>query len=801
MRVPVSWLQDYVDFDGSIEELSDMLTFSGTEVEGIEIVGGTFEGIVVGEVRSVKLHPNADRLSLCDVFDGDTVKEVVCGAPNVQAGGKYPFAPIGTTLPTGMKLKKAKIRGVESQGMLCAEDELGLSNDHGGLMELSESAKAGTPLAEILGPPETVLELEITPNRPDCLSMIGIAREMAAMMGKELKRPEVDFSEDGDEIDNLTSVTVHDKDLCPRYTARMLTDVKNGPSPEWMARRLTLAGIRPINLIVDITNYVLLECGHPLHAFDHSLLQGGRVIVRQAKKGEVMTTLDGIQRKLTPDMLVIADERGPVALAGIMGGAGSEIQPDTSTVFLESAYFQPEQIRKTARDLTISTESSYRFARGADIEGAEWASRRATALLQELAGATVAKGMIDAYPFPYKAPVIKSRSERIENLLGVDVPDYAPAKLFKQLGLEISEQSERECTVVVPSFRRDLAREVDLIEEYSRILGLDKIPTPTPGTKMIPGADDRDARAMASLRKSAVALGLQEIMNYSLTAPGLLDLLDPEAAKERVVMPHPISMDQSVLRTSLIPQLVDTLGHNRAYQIEEAAFFELGRVFSLQEKNPVEATHLAIGLMGPLQRAPFDRQRDLTAQEMFQWLRGILDALFSELGLSSWELGSHEKDPRFEAGQSQQIFINRKPVGVMGMIKQSIRTEWRINDPVAVAEMDATALITNLDKIRQVKDPAAYPPIERDIALVAPKSLKNSDILKIIEQNAPSELESVRLFDIFEGETIGAGRKSMAYSLTYRSSTRTLTDADANQYHEGVKEALRSHLDVTIRES
>jgi phenylalanyl-tRNA synthetase beta chain len=385
MRLPISWLKEYVDYNDTPQGLAEKLTLSGTEVEGIETVGGTFEGVVVGEILRVEKHPNADKLTLCTVNTGTGEVTVVCGAPNARAGMMAPFAPAGVTLPNGLKLEKRKVRGVESCGMLCAEDELKLSDDHTGLMELDAGFAPGTPLAEVLGPPDTVLELEITPNRPDCLSVLGIAREVAALYGTKVRRPEVALREEGDPVEKQTSVEIRDADGCPRYTARILKNVKIGPSPAWMKRRLEMSGIRAINNVVDITNYVMLECGQPLHAFDQKLLKEGRIVVRRFGDGEKLATLDGVERPMDAGMLVIADARRPVAVAGVMGGAGSEIHDDTETVLLESAFFKPQDNRATSKRLGLSTESSYRFERGVDIESVEWASRRAAALLRRRA--------------------------------------------------------------------------------------------------------------------------------------------------------------------------------------------------------------------------------------------------------------------------------------------------------------------------------------------------------------------------------------------------------------------------------
>ncbi len=800
MRVPISWLKDYVDFNDTPQGVAEKLTMSGTEVAGVERVGSTYDGIVVGEVLKVDKHPNADKLTLCLVNLGASQLTVVCGAPNVTAGGKYPFAPVGVTLANGMKLKAAKIRGIESQGMLCAEDELGISDNHSGLLVLDPKWPAGTPLSQVYGPPEDVLELEITPNRPDCLSVIGLAREIAALYGTQLKWPEVHLSESDKPVEKLTRVDIQDVEGCPRYTARILNNVKIGPAPIWMQRRLELSGIRAINNVVDITNYVMLECGQPLHAFDQTLLEEGRIVVRRFSAGEKLATLDGIDRPLGPSMLVIADAKRPVAVAGVMGGAGSEIQPTTQTVLLESAFFKPQDIRATSKKLGLSTESSYRFERGVDIGRVEWASQRAAGLMVEHAGAVAAKGVVDVYPQPKKARKVVCRFDRVRSLVGLEVSGQQVKSVFERLQLPVVETSAESCAVQTPTFRVDLEAEVDLIEEFARIYGLDKIPSPPPRAEVVPGVDDKGIQAMICCRDNLVGLGLREVMNYSYVSDVLLNLFDAAAASRRIVLPNPVNLEQGTLRDTLIPQMVDTLGRNLAHRIEEAAFFEMGRVF-FQDVNGKsgEEERLAIGLMGPVGRGALDRRSTLTAEETFLWLKGIWEGLVRALGVRPWTQ-EPVSVPFLEPGRSVTLSVDGKPVGIMGLIPRNIRKEWRMTGPVAVLEVRVIPLLTHLFDEKAFSPWAAYPSIVRDMALVVDQGVKHEDILKIIQKIDLKDLEKVELFDIFTSEGIAAGKKSMAYSLTYRSATRTLTDEDANRYHETVKDVLKKALNVEVRE-
>lgn len=800
MRLPISWLKEYVDFNDTPQGLAAKLTLSGTEVEGIETVGGTFEGVVVGEILRVEKHPNADKLTLCTVNTGAAEVTVVCGAPNARTGMKAPFAPAGVTLPNGLKLEARKVRGVMSCGMLCAEDELGLSKDHAGLMELDAGLAPGTPMAEVLGPPDTVLELEITPNRPDCLSVIGLAREVAALYGVKVRWPAISFPESGEAVQKLTSVEILDADGCPRYTARILNGVKIGPSPKWMQRRLELSGVRAISNIVDITNYVMLECGQPLHAFDQKLLAEGRIVVRRFREGEKLATLDGIERPMDTGMLVIADAKNPVAVAGVMGGAGSEIHDDTSTVLLESAYFKPQDNRATSKRLGLSTESSYRFERGVDIGRTEWASQRAAMLMCEHAGAMVAPGVIDVYP---KQPVerkVKCWTARLRDLIGVEATTVHVKEVLELLELPVVESDADSCTVAVPTFRVDIEMEADLIEEFARIHGLDKIPELPPKSELVPGANDRAVQAVVQCRNHLVGLGLRETMNYSFVADRLLDLFDESDRARRLVLPNPVNLEQATMRNSLIPQMLDTLGRNLARQVGDAALFEIGRVFAVgADGKPCEDERLVVGLMGPAGRGGMDRRQAVKPDEMFLWVKGIWERLAESQGMR--KTGQRPASPPWaEEGCAVALEGDGEEIGVLGLVKNPIRREWRMTGPVGVFEVRMAPLCRHVFEGKVFAPIAQYPCVQRDAAMIVGEGVKHEDVLQIVRRVAPKDLERVELFDIFTGEGVGAGRKSMAYSFTYRSSERTLTDEDANRYHEAVKEALKKELGVEVRE-
>lgn len=823
MKAPLSWLREYVDIDVDAKTLADWLTFAGVEVEGIEQTGIVPEKVIVGEIISVEPHANADQLVVCIVNNGVAKIRVVCGAKNCTAGDRAPLAMIGAALSNGVVVREQTVRGVVSQGMLCAEDEIGLSQDHSGIMILPAEARVGRPVAEVLGPPDQVLNLEITPNRPDLLGMIGIARDVAALSGKKLKKPSFVLHEDGQDIHSLASVAVEDAVACPRYNARVLTNAVMGQSPFWLRRRLALAGIRSVNNIVDITNYVLLECGQPLHAFDLKLLSENRIIVRRAKKGEKIIALDGIEYKLDQNMLVIADASDPLAIAGVMGGEKSGIQQTTASILLESACFKPALIRRTSKAIGLASESSYRFERGVDISQVDWASRRACALMASIAGAKIARGSIDIFAKRPEAGKITCRYGRVNSLLGMNVPSERIVEIFGALDMPVGRQCGEHCVVLPPTFRPDIEIEADLIEEIARIHGLDKIPLADPRCHAVAGADDKPARAQFHCRRLLAALGLREIMNYSFVSEKLLDMFDKAGADKRVVIPRPVSADQAILRDSLLPQMVETLGRNRSRQVEEAAFFEMGRVFS--KRGPAkldEETRIAIGLMGAVCHSVLQKRKSFSDSAMFSWLKGILANFYAQLAPSPAKseschcelpagltIGSEPGGDAMPWGMPLECFkpdrfaviaLDGVPCGGLGILKDEVRREWRILEPVGLMELRMDPFLKRAFETPSAGALPVYPSVTRDIALRVSSAVRHADVAKIIWKKSPKELTSVDLFDIYSSKEIGAGFKSMAYSLKYQSLDRTLTDDEVNRLHEAVKTQLKNELQVEIRE-
>ena len=804
MKLPISWLREYIDIDDlSVRDLADRMTFAGIEIEGIETVGGVPEKLVVAEVRTCESVPESDHLHKCRVFDGKEELDVMCGAPNCRAGMKSCFAPVGTELPGGFTISKRKLlKKYESFGMLCSNAEIGVSQDHSGIIEVDPSVPVGTPYSELAGKPETVFEVEITWNRPDLLSIIGLAREFGAILHRPVKLPSIDFSETDVPVESKAAVEVLDPVGCPRYTARVIEGVVRKESPEWMRRRLELCGQRSIDIVVDVSNYVMLECGQPLHTFDYNEIHGHKIVVRRAFGGEKMKTLDGNDHALDPAKhLVIADVDRGVALAGVMGGEDSEIKEGTNCVLLESATFDPATIKTSGTSAGIRTESSHRYERGVDPGLADWASRRAAHLLEKYAEGRVCRGVVDCDhrdPAPVRVPL---RYQRVRDVVGVPLTNGRINEFLTSLSIRIVSASDGAALFEVPSYRVDLVDEADLVEEVARLNGLDNLPDLPPDTSVVPGVDDADFRALVKIRHTLVGLGLHEAMHYSFLSASELDAFDKGSEAGRLVLPNPVSADFGVMRDGLIPQLVASLGRNAARQEPVVALFELGRVFGRgADGAPNEANHLSIGLTGPYGRAETDRTRPVTNEEALLALKGVLETLAAAMHAPAVRL-ERADFPGFEPGWGAKVVIAGKEVGRAGLVSAAIRHNWRVNQPMAVAETTREAWTANAAKVPSCKPVPPFPSTFRDIAFLADASVTHEKILQVIRRAAPAELAGARLFDIYEGKSIGAGRRSLAYTLEYRSAERTLRDDEVNKMNEKVREALKAKLGVELREA
>ncbi len=805
MRVPLSWLNEFVDVsDQTVQGVSDLLTFSGVEVEAIESTGTILdEHFVVGEVLTCDAHPDSDHLHVCKVTDGKETFQVVCGAPNARAGLKTPLAKIGAVMPgaDGFTIKKGKLRGVESFGMLCSKDELGLGGAHDGIWELPEDAVTGSLMQAFMPEADTVYDLEITWNRPDCLSVRGIARELAALLKRPLKSPSVDFAEEGAPVETLAKVIVEAPELCPRYTARVVTGLDpQAPTPEWMVKRLELCGQRSLGLAVDVTNYVMLELGQPLHAFDHTTLRDSTIVVRRAAEGEKMKTLDGVERTLDTSMLVIADADHPSAVAGIMGGEESEVASATGTILLESALFDAANVKFTATKLGLASESSYRFARGVDKDLADEASRRAIALLVKYGGAKACVGVIDVDARD-KAPVDVALSyRRVNEVIGVTVTPARVDEILTSLGIEKVAGDAETATFRSPSWRYDLTREADLIEEVTRMNGLDAIPTQLPTLAAVSQLPEESFRTKKAIRHAMLALGFTEAMHYSFLSKAELDAFDP-TVKDRLAIPNPVSADYGILRDSLLPQMIASLGRNASRQIETCALFEIGRVFRTDAKvGTAECDKLAMGMMGPFGRDALARRAPVKDEEAMLWLKGAIEALCDRLHAPRFGFFPCNHSA-FAPGFAVEICLGRKRVGLMGAVSAQMRHRYRLNSTLVVAELDMAQLVKGLDALPRLKPVPQFPASRKDIAFIAPDSLTHETVVKTIKKHAPAELTDVALFDIFTSKAIGSGKRSMGYSLEFRSAERTLKDVEVNAAFAKIVAALREELGVEIREA
>ena len=797
MNVSIKWLKEYVGFDLSPEALADRLLMLGMEIESIKQLGEGLDRVVVGRINTVEKHPKADKLVLCNVEVGSgTDAQIVCGAPNAREGLVAPVALVGAQLPNGLTIKRAKIRGEESSGMLCSQQELAISDEASGLMELPEDTQIGAPIVEALGLDDVVLELEITPNRPDCLSMIGVAREISVTTGNPLTLPEIDVQEETVDTHNLTGVTIEDPALCPRYAARVIRGVKIAPSPVWLQRRLEAIGVGTINNIVDITNYVLMEYGHPLHAFDYHRLTENRIVVRRAKSGETLKTIDAEERELTPDMLVIADAKNPVALAGVMGGFDSEITDQTVDVLLESAYFHPPSIRKTSKALGMHTEASHRFERGADPEGVIPAINRAAQLIVEIAGGEVCSGIIDVYPGKRASTNIQLRPERVNFVLGTEIAHDDIRDILTRLGFAVSDAFE----VTVPTFRPDVGQEIDLVEEIARVYGFDNIPTTLPrGDIPIPKVEPK-ADLRERVKTYLLQCGMMEAMNYAFYHPDVFDrirLSSTDPLRQAVQIANPLSADQSIMRTTLLPSLLANAQRNRNHQINDVQFFECSKVFipNGTDEYPNEPERVAGMITGNLGAGVYGDP--LRPADFFD-IKGIVEGMLDRCGLSDYTV-THTDHPAFHPGRRAEICSEDRTLCVFGEAHPEVLENYDLPNKAYLFELDFEKLVDVVEPLKQFEPIPIYPGVNRDLAIVLDAEIPANRPIEIIESTGGELVSSLHLFDVYTGEQVPEGKKSLAFAIEYRSTTETLTDEIVDRVHGGILERLEQELGATLR--
>lgn len=801
MKVSFNWLKEYVDCGLNPTELADRLTMAGLEIEGVEEVGPELKGVVVAQIVSIAPHPQADRLSLCRVKAGERTYPIVCGARNMKEGDKVALAIAGAELPGAVQIKKTKIRGETSEGMLCSEAELGLSTSAEGIMILPPEARLGMPVSETLNTRDHLLELSVTPNRGDCLSIIGVAREVAALLGTALHPPSPKIREGKQRVEESVRVSILDPDLCPRYSARLITGVRIGPSPFWLRTRLERAGVRSINNVVDVTNYVMLEYGQPLHAFDFDLLEGAAIVVKRAAPGERFMTLDGLERVLNRDTLMICDAARPVAIGGVMGGLNSEIRDATSRVLLESAYFSPQGIRRTSLALGLQTESSYRFERGIDPEGVLSASLRAITLIADLAGGEAAKGVIDCYPTPLPCPEIRLRLPRVNALLGMSLEQKEVKGILERLHMKVRENKGTDWIIAPPTYRGDITREIDLIEEIGRLKGYDHIPVQVPRMWVMPFRQERADEMKERAKDTLIGLGFYEVITYSFISPHAQEALQMPPGDPRLLplpLLNPLAEVQSVMRTTLLPGLLETARYNLSHKSGDLKIFELREVFYPRqgEKLPEERRALTGLVMGAVAGEGWNIPR---READFYYVKGSVEQLLDVLRTPLPTLTRDEMPPYLNPAKAAVIRLDGEKIGALGELLPEVAHAFELPPGVFIFELDLPLVANHVrGEIGFVPLPR-FPSVTRDVAVTINAGISAEEIMAIMRGVDNQYLESIEVFDCYQGDPIPAGKKGLAFRIRYRSPDRTMTDEEVNQFHQEVLERLEKVPGLAIR--
>ncbi len=802
MKISINWLKQYVSIDIPLSKLADRLTMAGLEVEAVIDRYAHLSNVVVGKILDIRPHPNADNLRLCKVDVGRKTVSVVCGAPNVQKGMKVPCALPGALMPSGLLIEKTRIRGEASEGMLCSELELGLGADGSGILVLASDLTEGSPLAEALPLSDIAFEIGLTPNRPDCLSHIGVAREVAALLNQPLNLPKITLPQGSGRISDLTSVTIEAPELCPRYAARLLTDVRVAPSPAWLQDRLRSVDLKPINNIVDVTNYVMLEFGQPLHAFDFDRLYENRIVVKTAASGDRFTTLDGKERILTDETLMICDGEKPVAIAGVMGGENSEIEEKTTRVLIESAYFNPISIRKTSKHLGLSTDASYRFERGVDPMGTVIALNRAAQLMAEVSGGRLVDGVIDAYPSPTAPPTIRLSVKKTNRHLGTRLSRSKIEGYLCSVGFEVKADGPDTLMVVPPSFRVDVNRPEDLMEEAARLWGYNHIRTTFPRLAPIPGIPQETFQVKEKIRDLMNGFGFIECITYSFISKASCDRLNLSADDEKrrmLEVLNPLTEDQAVMRTSLVPGLLETMRRNLSMQVKNLKIFELGKVFisNGQDQLPDEIEMLAGLWTGSRWNQTWHHKPEPC--DFFD-LKGVVEGLFDLLDVERF---TFTPIPNPSAGYTRpgheaHIRIGDTCIGRIGEVRPTVLKEYDLKQTAFVFELDIFRLIEHLPKTPIYRPIPRFPSVERDTTLIVDNQVQAGDILEKTKSFQETLMEDICVFDVYRGDPIPKGKKSISFRIVYRSLTETLSDKRVNDIHQTITDRLIQAFDAAL---
>jgi phenylalanyl-tRNA synthetase beta chain len=802
MKVSLRWLRDYVDIDITPQELADRLTMAGLEVDAVEQYAPAFTGVVTARILTMRRHPDADKLHLLEVTAGGEPLPIVCGAPNMKPGDVVALATVGAAIPGGYTIKSSKIRGEASEGMLCSEDELGIGPDASGLLILPPDTPLGENLIDVLNLRDTVLDIGITPNRADCLSIVGIAREAAVLCGRKLRYPKISFKESAEDIRSLTSVEILDPDFCPRYTARMIKGVKILPSPKWVRERLEAVGLRAINNVVDVTNFVMMELGQPLHAFDFRFLEEGRIVVRRSREGEPFVSLDGKTRALNAETLMICDGRKPVAIAGIMGGENSEVKEDTETVLLESAYFNPSTIRRGARFLGMGTDAAFRFERGIDPEGVVRALDRAAQLIADLSGGRVCRGHIDTYPkkVPVSGP-IRLRMDRVEAILGTPVKASEATAIFRGLEMSVKKEGRGVLSVTPPTFRVDLWREIDLIEEIARIHGFDKIPVTVPAIPVPGELHDRKREFESAVRSALNGLGFAEVLNYSFISPNSAEVLGfPEGDGRRrfVRIANPLTEDQAVMRTTLLYGLLDTMRRNVNAGSPDLKLFELGKIFIAagEGEQPREIDKIALLVTGSRYGENWHFQ-SLAAD--FYDIKGALETLAGALRVGGLRCEAAADIPWLHPGRAARVFVGEREIGAFGELHPDAAGRMDLRGRAFVLEVEAGPLTGGAEGAVRYREYSRFPSMIRDVAFLVGLETEAAKMIALAGAAGEELLEKVDVFDVYSGKGIPVGMKSLGLRFTYRSASKTLTDEETGQAHGRIVKKIVETTGARIR--
>lgn len=790
MKVPVKWLKDYVNIDISANELGDKLTLSGSKVEEVVCSGDEIKNVVTGQILEIKPHPDADKLVICQIEVGkEEPIQIVTGAHNMKEGDIVPVAMHGSTLPGGLKIKKGKLRGIPSNGMMCSEEELGLAEEAEGLMILPKDTQVGKDIKEVLDLDNAVIDFEITSNRPDCLSVIGIARETAATIGEEYKMPSVEYSVSCHEnINDSLKVDVKD-DLCRRYMARGVKNVKIGPSPEWMQQRLMDAGVRPINNIVDITNFVMLELGQPMHAFDERQISSKNIVVEKAKDNEEFTTLDEVERKLTSDMLCIKDGDKTVALAGIMGGLNSEVKEDTTAIILECANFDGTNIRVTSNKLPLRTEASSKFEKDLDPNMVQIAMDRACHLINELQAGDVMEGTIDVYPNPHKEHTLEVDSNWINKFLGTSISKEDMKKYLDSLELA-TEIKEDILVITVPTFRCDINIREDVAEEIARIYGYNNIPATMFNVACEKGGRSKKQKLEDKVMEALIGSGLNQSISYSFVSPKVFDkiLVPQDSCLRNVVkIKNPLGEDYSIMRTSTIPSMMESLSRNYSRNNDIVRLFEIGKVYIPKEDRevlPEERNILTIGMYGKAD---------------YLDLKGVVENVIEHLGITNISFKRESENPTFHPGKTANLYIKKELVGVLGEIHPDVAENFEVEERCYIAELNLDVLYQQANLEGKYKQLPKFPAVDRDMALLVDDEVLVQEIEDIIKKQGGKMVEKVTLFDVYKGKQIPSGKKSVAYSIRYRLDNKTLTDDEVTKVHDKILRTLENRLGAQLR--